>query len=317
VAGAFSIGIILGLAAAWSDRVRGRSRPPGAASTPADVPAGGWREVLVRAVKAFGQDRIPSAAAAVTFYVLLALFPALSAFVSLYGLLADPKDVRDLVLHLEGMMPGGAVKVLTDELKRLTGGDHGALGLAFFVSLAVSLWSANGGAKAMIEALNVAYETKERRGFVSLTATSLAFTVGGVAVAVAAIAVMAAAPAALAMLGAPKLAGLAILRWPLMLIIATLVFSVLYRFAPCRPQPRWRWITPGGAIAAAAWVAMSGLFSWYVQNFGHYDKTYGSLGAMVGFLTWVWLSLMVVLLGAELNREVEKAAEARAGARAQ
>jgi membrane protein len=113
----------------------------------------------------------------------------------------------------------------------------------------------------------------------------------------------------------PRLAGLAILRWPAMLIVATLVFSVLYRFAPCRAEPRWRWITPGGAIAALAWVAMSALFSWYVQNFGHYDKTYGSLGAMVGFLTWVWLSLMVVLLGAELNREVEKAAEAAARAR--
>ena len=258
-------------------------------------------------IRDFAQDRITAAAAGVTFFVLLALFPAISAFVSLYGMLADMADAKRQLLQLEGFLPGGAITTLTAEVTRLTAG-NGVLGFAFAASLAVSLWSANAGMKALLEGLNVAYEVAETRGFIGLDLRSLAFTVGGIALAIGAVALVVAAPHLLPALQGPAGAVLTWLRWPLALVVVTVLFSVLYQFGPARPETDWRWITPGGVLAALGWMVMSGLSTWYVGNFGHYDNTYGSLGAIVGFLTWIWLSLMVVMFGAELNNEIEKQA---------
>ena len=281
------------------------AQPPANLAGPAPKPAG-WGEILFGAVRAFNDDHIPTAAASVTFFGLLALFPALSAFVSLYGLFADVEDARRLVMAAEGLLPGGAITVLSDQLTRLAGTDHGRLGLAFAVSLAVSIWSANAGIKALIEALNVAYEARERRGLIRLNLITLGFTAGAILFSVLAIAFVVAAPEVFSGLGLPQLGALGVVRWPVFLALMTAVFALLYRYAPCRPRARWRWVTPGGAVAALGWLTMSGLFSWYVANFGHYDKTYGSLGAIVGFMTWIWLSLMTILFGAELNAEIEK-----------
>jgi membrane protein len=193
-------------------------------------------------------------------------------------------------------------------MTRLAGADHGKLGLAFAVSLLISLWSSTSGIKALMEGLNVAYETREQRGFLSLNLVALAFTLTGIAVAIVAIGVVAAAPGLLDRVGLVHLGALAFLRWPAFFVLTSLLLSVLFRYAPSRGPVPWRWVTPGGVVAALAWMAMSALFSWYVANFGHYDRTYGSLGAIVGFLTWIWLSLMVVLFGAELNAEIERRA---------
>ena len=319
VASSFSLGVLIGLAVATLERGRGpasadaaaASRPPPAGS-PWRMSLSGWRRAVAGSVRAFGTDRIALAAAGVTFYSLLSLFPALSALVSLVGLVADPADMQRQVQSLSGLLPAGALSVISGELTELAARGHGALGLAFAVSLAISIWSANSGAKALIDSLNAAYEAKETRGFVALTLLSLAFTLGAMLAAAAVLGIVAATPMALGALGLAGLAGLAGWRWPLMLIAALLAFSTLYRWAPARPHARWRWITPGGAAAAAAWVAVSALFSWYVGHFGSYDRTYGSLGAIVGFLTWIWLSLQVLLYGAELNSAIEKEA-ARAG----
>jgi membrane protein len=205
------------------------------------------------------------------------------------------------------VLPGGAVSVIGDELTRLTKSDHGALGLAFAVSLLISIWSANAGVKALIDGLNVAFGAHERRGFVKLTLVSLAFTVGLIVAMIAGMVLVAAASPVLARLGLAGVAGLGWLRWPILLVAGAVLFSVLYRFGPCRPRARWRWITPGGLVAAIGWVAVSALFGWYVANFGSYDRTYGSLGAVVGFLTWVWLSTQVLLFGAELNAAADPA----------
>ncbi len=311
---AFSAGVLVGLLVALAEGLRAPQRTadttaapraPGA-SSPTQIPARGWRSAFTASVREFGQDRIPAAAAAVTFYFLLALFPALSAFVSLYGLVANIEDARRLVLGLHGFVPGGAVSVLQAELARLAAADHGALGLAFVVSLLFSIWSANAGLKALIAGLNVAYETREKRGLIGLNLIALAFTAGVILTAIAGVAVIVAAPHLLASFGLRRLTGLALLRWPIALGAVGVMFSVLYRFGPSRPQAKWRWITPGSLLAAMGWMIMSALFSWYVANFGRFDKTYGSLGAIVGFLTWVWLSLMVLLLGGELNSELEK-----------
>lgn len=309
--GLFAAGVVAGLGLSRLAPKLGSSstkaKPGGVAAPLARPRPVGWRTLVVRSVGAFSKDRIPAQAAAVTFYILLALFPALSTFASIYGLFADVDDARRLLSQLNGLLPDGALSVLSDQLVRLAAADDGKLGLAFVVSLLVSVWSANAGIKALFAGLNVAYEARERRRFVQLNLISLAFTAGAILLAVVGIAAMVAAPSTLARFGYAGFQGAAILRWPVFLILATLLFSLLYRFGPCLPDPHWRWTTPGGVLAAVGWMAMSIAFSFYVGNFGHYDRTYGSLGAIVGFLTWIWLSLMVVLFGAELNSEIEKA----------
>jgi membrane protein len=295
LAGMFCAGLLVGVGLSIGE--------PAGRSKDEDAPRS-WLDVVGLSVRAFSADRIPAAAAAVTFYFLLALFPALSAFASLYGLIANVKDAERQIGAMAGVLPGGAISVVGDALTRLTATDHGALGLAFAVSLVVSIWSANAAIKALIDGLNVAYEAHERRNFVKLTLVSLALTVGIIAAAIVGLALLAAAPPLLARLHLAGL-GLSALRWPVLLVTTAVFFSVLYRFAPCRPASKLRWITPGGCVAALGWVIVSALFSWYVGNFGHYDRTYGSLGAVVGFLTWVWLSTMVLLYGAELNAAAE------------
>lgn len=304
LASMFAVGLLIGVGLSVGERAA--SRPPPAAA--AKVAPRSWLDVIKASGRSFMKDRIPAAAAAVTFYFLLALFPALSAFVSLYGLVADVSDVQKQIADMGRLMPGGAISVVGDELTRLTTANHGALGFAFIVSLLVSIWSANSGVKALIEGLNIAYEAHEKRGFIKLTLVSLGFTVGLIIAAIVGMAALAAATPLLSRLGLGGLAPLSLLRWPVLLVMVGLFFAVLYRFAPCRPAASWRWVTPGGCVAAIGWIAVSALFSWYVSNFGHYNKTYGSLGAIVGFLTWVWLSTMVLLFGAELNNASEKRA---------
>jgi membrane protein len=187
-------------------------------------------------------------------------------------------------------------------MARLAAAPHSRLGVAFATSLILSLWSSNAGIKSLIAGLNVAYEETERRKFLQLNLVSLSFTAARVILALAG----AALPALIAKVGLQGSLSVSLLQWPLLLLVIVAVLSVLYQYAPCRAHARWRWITPGSAFAALAWVLVSVLFTLYVANFGHYDKTYGSLGAVVGFMTWIWLSLTVVLLGAELNSELEQ-----------
>jgi membrane protein len=275
------------------------------------TPRRDWKGILLRTLKSFNDDQIPTVAAGVTFFVLLAIFPALSAFVSLYGLFADASQAREQVEALSGLLPGGAITVVTDQIDRLVKTDHGSLGLAFIVSVLVSLWSANAGIKALFAGLNDAYGAKEHRNFFSLNALSLTFTAGMVIFAVLSLSALVAVPSTLARIGLGFLADFAFLRWPMILLVVGVLLSLLYRYGPCRPHAKWRWITLGEVIAAVVWLAMSLGFSWYVSNFGNFDKTYGSLGAIVGFMTWIWLSVMVVLFGGELNANLRPRQAAR------
>lgn len=304
-------GMLIGLAAVALDR-----RSPGAtaggvvarqhAARPTDIDARGWLQVLKRTWRAFNRNTIAATAAAAAFFGLLALFPALGVFVSLYGLAGDVAKAQQQIAALAGLLPGGAVAVLNEQMARLAAAPHASLSLTFAATLAASVWSSNAGTKAVIAGLNTAYEEKERRKFIALNLLSLSFTLGGVVLALAGMAAIVAAPSTLALLHLSHLQGISLLRWPVLLAVVTLTLSVLYRYGPCREHARWRWVTPGGAVAAIAWLAMSVGFSLYVENFGHYNRTYGSLGAIVGFMTWIWLSLVVVLFGAELNAELER-----------
>jgi len=250
-------------------------------------------------------DRILANAAAVTFYALLALFPAIAALVSIYGLFADPASIQQQLDSVAGVLPGGAVDVIRDQLNRLIAQPRGTLGVSFVIGLIVSLWSANGGIKALFDALNVVYGEKEQRSFIRLNAITLAFTVAMVGFVLVAMACIVALPVALNYL--PGFMGfiLNIVRWPVMLVLVAVAIAVIYRYGPSRDEPKWRWITWGSAFAALAWLGFSALFSFYAARFGSFNKTYGSLGAVIGFMTWMWLSVAVILIGAKLNAETE------------
>jgi len=273
---------------------------------PLQISARSWWNIARRVFAAAIQDGILLVAAGVTFYALLGLFPAIAAFVSLYGLFADVGSAERQVAALQGLVPGGAISVVGEEMRRLQGLEHGGLGVSFAVSLGVSVWSASAGMKALINGLNLAYERSERRGFIRLTLIALGFTLAGTLLAMLGFASVLLAPQLLARIGLEGYGLLSVLRWPALLIVTVVALAAVYRYGPCRPHAGWRWVSPGSLFAGVAWLAVSLLFSWYVGNFGHYDRTYGSLGAVVGFMTWIWISLTVVLLGAELNAETER-----------
>jgi membrane protein len=279
---------------------RGRS-----ATSPSEIPARGWKDILLRVYEGISEDRILANAAAVTFYTLLALFPGIAALVSIYGLFADPITIATQLDALAGILPSGAVDVIRDQLMRLTSQGSTTLGVSFVISLVISLWSANGGIKALFDALNAVYEEKEKRSFIRLNTTSMVFTIGLIAFLLIALVGVVALPVALNYL--PSFIGsvLNIARWPVLLVLVAFGLSLIYRYGPSRREPRLRWVTWGSAFAAVVWLAASALFSWYAASFGSFNKTYGSLGAVIGFMTWIWLSVIVVLIGAKLNAETE------------
>src|SRR6201981_1904077 len=215
---------------------RGRS-----AERPSDIPARGWKDILWRVYEGISDDRILANAAAGTFYALLALFPALAALVSIYGLFADPASIQQHLDSIAGILPGGAVDVVRDQLNRLTAQSGGTLGISFLIGLVISLWSANGGIKALFDALNVVYEEKEKRSFIRLNAITLAFTVGMIGFVLVAMACIVALPVVLNYL--PGFMGviLNILRWPVMLILVAIALALIYRYGPSRDEPKWRW----------------------------------------------------------------------------
>jgi membrane protein len=285
-------------------RERGRGRE---ADTPTEIPTKGWKDILWRVYHEFGKDRVTSVAAGVTYFVLLALFPGIAALVSIYGLFADPATIGQHLDALSGVMPGGALDIIRDEVTRIASQGGSTLGLSFVIGLGVSLWSANAGMKAVFDALNIVYDEEEKRSLVELNLLSLAFTLGAIAFLLLALAGVVVVPILLDFIGLRSGTGwlLALARWPILLVGVIIGLAFLYRFGPSRDKAEWKWVTPGGLVAAILWLAVSMLFSWYVSNFGSYNKTYGSLGAVIGFMTWIWLSAIAVLFGAEINAEVE------------
>jgi membrane protein len=277
------------------------------AGTPSEIPARGWWSIAKRVARNVSEDRLMTEAAAITFYSLLALFPALAALVSIYGLFADPAALSSSLSAASGIMPGGGMQIITDQVHSLTANSGRALGFGAVLGLVASLWSANQGTKALFDALNVVYHETEKRGFLLRTAVTLAFTLGGILFVLVAIAAVVGVPIVLNFMGLGGVTDLLlrILRWPVLLVAIAALLACIYRVGPSRESARWRWVTWGGGFAAITWVLGSLAFSWYVSHFGTYNKTYGSLGAAIGFMTWIWLSATVVLVGAELNAEME------------
>ena len=277
------------------------------ANSPSEIPALGWKDVLSRVYHSLEQDRVMLIAAGSTFYLLLALFPALTAFVSLYGFLADRTTVAGNTSLLAGVLPSDAIGLIRTQLDALATQDVKALSVGFFFGLLVALWSANNGFKAIFEALNVAYGENERRSFLRLNLISFLFTFGGLFFGIVLITVVGAIPPLLASLGFAgwSEALINIARWPLMAAIAAVAVSVIYRFGPDREYAKWRWLSFGAVFFALVWITASAAFTFYLANFADYNATYGTLGAAVGLMMWTWISLIILILGAELNAELE------------
>ncbi|MEZ5763715.1 MAG: YihY/virulence factor BrkB family protein [Xanthobacteraceae bacterium] len=270
-----------------------------------------WKDILARTYQSFQDDRVLAVAAGVTFYGLLAIFPAVGAIVSVYGLFADSSSIASNISALSNLMPGGAIEIVTDQIQRVRSAGEGALSVSFLIGLALAIWGTNAGVKAIFDAINVAYGAKEERSFIRLNLVSLAFTAGAVLFALVALSSVILAPLAIHALHLEAITATAIHygRWPLVWLIVALGLAVLYRFGPTDSlNPKWRWISWGSAVASLLWILASALFSYYAANFGSYNATYGSLGAAIGLMTWMWISFTVIILGAELNSEIEKAA---------
>lgn len=290
------------------DLARARERNRGReATSPAEIPPLGWRDILIRMFWAISADRVLATAGSVAFFALLAVFPAVSTVISLYGLFADTSTVGTHLVLLSGLLPGGVLDLIADQILLITGKGTPTLGAAFLIGLVVSFWSANSGVAALFDALNVVYDEREERSLLRFYGTTFLFTLGAVGFIVTAIAGVVVTPIVLNFVGFASLSErlLALLRWPILLGVVVLGLAFLYRYGPSRRDPKWRWVTPGSVLAATLWVTASVLFSVYVANFDSYNKTYGSLGAVIGFMTWIWLSVVIVLLGAELNAEME------------
>jgi membrane protein len=277
------------------------------AETPAEIPARGWFDVIWRVVSKINEDRIMLIAAGATYYLLLALFPALAAFVSLYGFVADPTTVADHISFLGGMLPSGGMDLIRGQLQALASQSTDALSLGFIGGLLIALWSANNGIKSLFEAMNVAYGENEKRSFIRLNLASFAFTMGALAIGIVLIVSVGIVPAALAFLQLDSWAEflVRVSRWPVLLVFMITGIGLLYRFGPSREYAKWRWLTWGAAMATIVWLVASIGFSFYLENFADYNATYGTLGAVIGFMVWTWISVIIVIVGAKINAELE------------
>jgi membrane protein len=277
------------------------------ASKPGDIPAPGWRDILLRVKNEQKKDNLSIVAAGVAFYLILAIFPALAAMVSIYGLVADPADVQNQLGTVAPLLPPEAYRILDQQLTQIVSGSGGALGLGVVLGIILALWSAAKGMKAMITALNIAYDEEEGRGFFKLNALALLLTLGGILFVLVTLGVILALPALLEAVGLPGILEPLVnfLRWPLLAGCVMVALALLYRFAPNRDRPRWHWVSAGSVVATLLWIAVSALFSVYVSRFGNYNETYGSMGAVIILLMWFFLTAYMFLLGAELNAEME------------
>jgi membrane protein len=285
----------------------GRADPHGRNATdPRAIPARGWKEVLLRVKTEMADDHASLLAAGVAFYALMALVPALVALVSLYGLLAEPSDVTRQVTDLLRAAPTEVRTLVQTQLESIIKASPGGLGVGIAVGIATALWAASSGVQNLVDAIGAAYDEHEGRGFVKRRLVALGLTFGAIGFVVAA-GWLVALPKLLegSAVGSGVQLLVSIVRWPLLAVGMLIGLGVLYRFGPDRDKPKWKWVSVGSVAATVLWVAGSIAFSVYVGSFGKYNQTYGSLGAVVVLLLWLYLTAFSIIFGAELNSELE------------
>jgi membrane protein len=289
-----------------TEEARGRQ-----AEKPQEIPKAGWRDIMWRVKAEITDDHVSMVAASIAFYGLLAIFPAVAAIVSIWALLLDPQQIAQQLQTVTSALPEGAAGIINDQARAVAGSAGTGVSLAAAGGILLTLYSASKGMQALIEGLNIIYDEEEKRGFIKLTAVTLLLTVGLILMMIVTLGLITIVPALLGNLGLGELFRILLdyARWPLLLIVALVGLAVLYRYASSRDEPQWRWVSPGAVIATVLWLIGSIAFSIYVRNFGSYNETYGSLGAVVILLMWFWLSAFIVLLGAEVNCEIERQTE--------
>ena len=277
------------------------------AKRPYHIPLRGWWQVAERVWSEAGRDNLSVVAAGCAFYALFAIFPALSAIISLYGLTANPASVEQHFGTLATVLPAEAYGVVIEQIRRIAAAPGQSLGWSLVVSLALALWSANAGTQALFAALNIAYEEPERRSLLRFYFSAFTFTIIGILGGLAMLFAIVYVPVLFAFAGVSQAFELvvSIARWPFLALLGLLLLALLYRYGPCRRAAKWHWVSAGSLIATALWLLASAAFSAYVANFAHYDRTYGSLGAVIILLFWLYISFYIVLLGAEINAELE------------
>jgi membrane protein len=287
-----------------SDFEHGRGRE---AHKPADIPARGWNDIVRRTFQQLGEDNLSIVAAGIAFYAFTATVPALAAMIASYALIADPATVTGHIESLTGVLPEQVRPLLHDQLTRLSSNDEAA-GWGALIGIGIALFGAMKAMTALITGLNITYDESERRGFLKLNLTAFLLTLAGILGALLVVTLLAVVPAVLGIFSSDETAKaiFGVLRWPLLAGLFIFALSIVYRYAPCRDKPQWRWVSWGAGVATLLWLVGSGLFAWYASGFGNYEGTYGSLGAIVVFLTWLFLTAYVILLGAELDAEMER-----------
>lgn len=285
----------------------GQDRRGRNSDSPGDIPALGLRDVLWRVIAAARRDRVSLIAAGVSYYLLLALFPALGGLVSLYGFIADPSVIGTNLAAVAGILPPGAFELISDQLTALTEQNLSSLSIGFLTGLAIALWSTHNGIMALFDAMNIAYNEAEKRSLLHLNLLIFAFTIGILAVVTLLLVTLAILPAILAFLWLDTWMEtlVLVLRWPLVLLLVGFAASCLYRFGPSREPAKLRWLSWGAILATGAWFLAALGFSFYLQNFANYSATYGAFGAVAGFMVWLWLSAIIFIMGAEINAELE------------
>lgn len=276
------------------------------ADTPAEIPKPGWRDVLLRAWDGVNEHHLSLFAAGVAFYSLSALFPGIAALIAIWGLTFDPQNIQDQIATISRLLPSDAATIITDQAHKVATADT-ALNLTALIGFVIAIYSAGAAVRALIEGLNVVYGEHEKRGFVSINLLAVGLTVGFIAMLFVSLGLIAVVPAVLAWVGLDAISELLIslLRWPLLFVAAGIALAALYRYAPSREEPRWRWVSLGSLLATTLWVIASIGFSLYVKYFASYNETYGALGAVIILLMWFWLTAFIVLLGAQINAETE------------
>ena len=287
-----------------------RAREPGRgreAETPEQIPPLGWKDILWRVLGSISTNRILSTSGSVAFFALLGVFPGIGAIVSLYGLVADASTISKHLSLLSGFLPGGVLQLIGDQIIYISRQGSDTLGAAFIVGLLIVFVSANSGMAALFDALNVVYDEREKRTLARFYATTFLFTLAGIGFVIIAITGIVVLPLMLKFVGLATRTEwlLAILRWPVLFVTIAGSLACIYRYGPSRNDARWSWVLWGSIIGAFIWMGTSMLFSWYVVTFDSYNRIYGSLGAVAGFMVWLWISAVIVLLGGELNAEME------------
>jgi membrane protein len=282
--------------------------PGGEAERPTQIPKRGWLQIVKRAWKEAKVDNISLVAAGVAYYAFLALFPTLIAAVLLYGLVASPQDVQRQVDEIGAALPSEAQALLSEQMQTIAATNSGALGIGLAIALLGALWSASGGVNGMITAINIAYDETETRGFVKLRGLSIALTLGAILFFIVAVVLIAVVPVVADVIGLGAFGRLLaeVLRWGLLIAAVLVALAILYRMAPDRDAPQFKWVSIGSIVATAIWIVASLAFSLYVDNFGNYAKTYGSLAGVVVLLLWLYVTSFIILLGAEINAEAEQ-----------